>query len=140
MFNFCFFPNWAFGLKECTFHNSILDSWKSGFLFIPDFFSTKKLKNVAQGPKILKKFYIVSEKIIFVLKCPIDLQNWQSRWKFLAKRLMNFSSKYRKTLRKAFFSNNFSACVKVSFESPTETFCRKAENFSLCDRQGFKMF
>ena len=25
-FNFCFSPNWSFELKECTFHNSTLDS------------------------------------------------------------------------------------------------------------------
>ena len=68
------------------------------------------------------------------------MQVWQLRWRFLAKRLMNFSSLGTEVLRKSVFSPIIlSAYVRVSFESPTENFLRKAENFSLCVRQGFKI-
>ena len=107
MFNFCLFPNWSFGLKECPFHNSILDSWKSGFLFIPEFFFDEKTKKCRSRSENFEKvlnffrknhFRIKMSNRIAKLAIPLKVSCWKANELFV---------KVPKSLRKAFFFNYF---------------------------------
>ena len=100
-----------------------------GLLIHAWFFFDKKTKKSRSRSEDFEKVLNFFRKKHFRKKCPIELQNWQSRWRFLAKRLRNFSSKYRSLYEKRFSSITFSACVKVSFESPTENFLSKGRKF-----------
>ena len=105
VFQFLLFSKLILWAQRMHLSQSNLDSKKSGLLFVPDFFPTKKRKNVAQDPKTFENVLNIFRKKYFREKCPIEMQIRQLRWKFLAKRLKNFSSKYRNPWEKRFFSN-----------------------------------
>ena len=63
---------WTQRMHFPQFYPRLLDV---GLVIHTSFFSTKKRKDVAQGPKNLKKFWILSEKDFFV-------ENVQSKCKF----------------------------------------------------------
>ena len=95
VFQFLLFSKLILWAQRMHLSQSTVDSWKSGLLSMPDFFSTKKRKNVAKDPKIFEKVLNFFRKRHFRQKCPIEMQIRQPRQLFFAKRLMNFWSNYQ---------------------------------------------
>ena len=106
LFTFCFFSKlilWTFRMHLSQFYPKHLEV---GLVFRACIFFNKRTKNCRSwSEKFEKVSNFFCKKNIFVKKCPIELQVWQLRWRFLAKRLKKFSSKYRNPWEKRFFSN-----------------------------------
>ena len=83
---------WTHRMHLSQFYPRLLEV---GLVIRACFFFNRKTKKFRSSFANFEKVLNIFRKKHLRKKCPIEMQIRQPRWKFLAKKLMNFSSKYR---------------------------------------------